>query len=291
MNESGSRSATEGVRNGVNNVSPSLTIPGHIQELGHFYEPTNPTSRVPYEWPLAVDDVPIPGELKVMAWGEYVDYGVAAVDATPTARLFPSGDFTTADQNNDGLGDVAASVRFAYVGEVHQGAGRIDRQIAKFDLPNLSQNEATVKSAKLRFYLEDIVGIPAGPASLWHSVEDNSLVKVGTQFEDSTYGDTLIDVFQPTDATGQYYEVDVTDQVLADYAAEGRAIAFSAFRLQINEAVLFENGESRFYELSPPIGGDHPPQLVITFIPEPTTLTTALFAFFTLLSTSRRNRW
>ena len=32
---------------------------------------------------LAVDDVPIPGEFKVMAWGEHVDYGVAAIDAMP----------------------------------------------------------------------------------------------------------------------------------------------------------------------------------------------------------------
>jgi L-ascorbate metabolism protein UlaG (beta-lactamase superfamily) len=76
MNESGSKSATIGVRNGINRVAPSLTIPGHIQELGHLYKPWDPTSRVPYEWALAVDDVPIPGELSVMAWGEVYEYNV-----------------------------------------------------------------------------------------------------------------------------------------------------------------------------------------------------------------------
>jgi hypothetical protein len=243
---------------------------------------------VPYEWPLAVDDVPIPGQLKVMAWGEYVDYGVAAVDTTPTARLAPSGDYTATDRNDDGLGDLGRSVQFAYVGEVDEGANRMDRQIAKFDLPNLSQSEAVVKSVKLRFYLEGVVGIPEGPASLWHSLDDNSLAEVGTQFEDSTYSDTLIDVVQPTDTAGQYYEVDVTDQVLADYAAEGRATAFSAFRLQINEAVLFEDSQSHLYSFSPPLGGDHAPQLVITFIPEPPTATLLGIAIL-LLAPKRRS--
>ena len=108
----------------------------------------------------------------------------------------PSGYLTVSDRNNDGLGDIGASPSFAYIGEVDGATHRMDRQIAKFDLPNLSQSEAMVKNAKLRFYLENIVGIPAGPVSLLHSLNDNSLTDFGTEFQDSTYVDTLIDVVQ-----------------------------------------------------------------------------------------------
>lgn len=82
MNESGSRPATVGVRNGINRVQPDLTIPGHIQELSHSYVPSSPTSRVPYDWPLAVDDVPIPGVYTVMVPGEYYDYNVVPEPST-----------------------------------------------------------------------------------------------------------------------------------------------------------------------------------------------------------------
>lgn len=74
VNESGSTSATVGVRNSINKLTPNLTILGHIQELYHEYEPSGPTGRVPFEWALAVDDVPLPGEVSVQIWGEYCDY-------------------------------------------------------------------------------------------------------------------------------------------------------------------------------------------------------------------------
>ncbi|MCA9099666.1 MAG: MBL fold metallo-hydrolase [Planctomycetales bacterium] len=290
MNESGSRSATEGVRNAINKIGPNLTIPGHIQELGHTYNPADVTSRVPYEWPLAVDDVPIPGSLSVLAWGEYIDYGVANAELPATAKLIPSGNYTTADLNDDGRGDVGRTIGFAYVGEVDEGINRIDRQMAKFDLPNLSHSDVTVKSAVLRFYLDDVVGTPQGPVSLWHSLDDNSLEELTTQFENDTYSDTLLDVVQPTDVGGRYYEVDVTDQVLADYAVEGRAIAFSAFRLQINEASLFEDSLSNLYAFSPPTSGDHSPELILTFVPEPLGASLIVSMLATAFPTTRFRR-
>ena len=69
MNESGSTSAVIGMRNAINKLKPEVMIPGHIQELGHAYIPGNPTSRVPYEWAYEVDDVVIPSQVQVMAWG------------------------------------------------------------------------------------------------------------------------------------------------------------------------------------------------------------------------------
>jgi hypothetical protein len=45
-------------------------IPGHIHELGHEYNLNSIYTRVPYEWAFEVDDIPLPSEVVVMAWGE-----------------------------------------------------------------------------------------------------------------------------------------------------------------------------------------------------------------------------
>jgi hypothetical protein len=70
VNESGSSTAIVGMRNSISRLNPKIMIPGHIQDLGHDYTPGDPTSRVPYEWALSVDDVPITAKLRVMVWGE-----------------------------------------------------------------------------------------------------------------------------------------------------------------------------------------------------------------------------
>lgn len=74
VNESGSASAIIGMRSCITRLAPRLTIPGHIQELNHDYDPSGVASRVPFEWPLAVDDVPLPGEVSVQIWGERYDF-------------------------------------------------------------------------------------------------------------------------------------------------------------------------------------------------------------------------
>lgn len=74
VNESGSASAVVGMRNSINKINPSLTIPGHIQELGHRYDPSDVKGRVPFEWPLAAADLPLPGEVSVQIWGERCDF-------------------------------------------------------------------------------------------------------------------------------------------------------------------------------------------------------------------------
>jgi L-ascorbate metabolism protein UlaG (beta-lactamase superfamily) len=74
VNDSGAASAIDGMRNSINKLSPSLTIPGHIQELYHDYDLSNPATRVPFEWPLAVDDLLVPGEVSVQIWGERCDF-------------------------------------------------------------------------------------------------------------------------------------------------------------------------------------------------------------------------
>jgi L-ascorbate metabolism protein UlaG (beta-lactamase superfamily) len=74
VNESGSASPVEGMRNSINKLTPRLTILGHIQELGHLYDPADIRSRLSFEAPLAVDDGSLPGYVSVQVWGEHCDF-------------------------------------------------------------------------------------------------------------------------------------------------------------------------------------------------------------------------
>jgi hypothetical protein len=62
--------------------------------LGHNYNPGNPAGRVPYEWAFAVDDVPVPAEVRVMAWGERFFVSGGSVGITEHGEsTAPSGSF------------------------------------------------------------------------------------------------------------------------------------------------------------------------------------------------------
>ena len=74
VNETGFESPVVGVNNSIIKLTPKLTILGHIQERSHYYDPTDPKGRLPYELPLAVDDELLPGEVSVQIWGEHCDY-------------------------------------------------------------------------------------------------------------------------------------------------------------------------------------------------------------------------
>jgi len=70
VNESGTNTAIQGMRNCIQLIRPRIMIPGHIQEMGHVYDVSDPYTRVPYEWAFAVDDEPMDTRVQVMAWGE-----------------------------------------------------------------------------------------------------------------------------------------------------------------------------------------------------------------------------
>jgi len=74
INESGSSHATTGMRNAIEAMNPKLMIPGHIQELGHEYDPQSNATRVPYEWALDVDDIQLNADVSVLTWGENLFY-------------------------------------------------------------------------------------------------------------------------------------------------------------------------------------------------------------------------
>jgi subtilisin family serine protease len=201
-----------------------------------------------------------------------------AVVPEPSISLAPAVIYEVLDNTFDDLGDQAIDVTtasLASVGEVDRSdLNKISRLIAKFDLPDTPPG--TLVRATLRFAPVNIIGTPAGPVSVSHSQTDNDLDQLAADFEDLSYVDTSQDLLQPGDAINQYFTVDVTSQVLADYAADGLDL-MSAFRLQIDEAVFFEDDNHHQYRLSMPNGTFPPfrPQLILTFIPEPTTLALA----------------
>jgi hypothetical protein len=193
----------------------------------------------------------------------------------------------------DDLGDTVndrSSAVTAGIGEIDLDSNNsVGRLIAKFALPDRLGAIDHLQSATLRFFVEGIERTPAGPLSLLHSLSDNDLDLLATDYEDASYTDTLLDLVQPTDSPGMYYELDVTDLVLADYASDG-ADPLSAFRLQINEATFFEDNLSKRYLLTMPGAETDRPQLVLTFILEPPTSILAAMALLGVLGWGRNRK-
>jgi len=190
------------------------------------------------------------------------------------------------DGSFDGAGDATndkGTAPRASIGEVdREDVDLLSRLIVKFDLTGVSP---IVKDATLRVYVEDIEGTPAGPISVYHDPDRNPGKRRGDEFQDTGFEDTLADLTAPLAAaedgvTGAYYEVDVTDQVLRDYASDPLG-AVAAFRLQVDNAMFDEDNLSNRYRLTMP-GGANPPELVITFIPEPASLGLAVLGLLCL---------
>ena len=202
------------------------------------------------------------------------------------------------DDDFDDQGDIATDLSqsaTSAIGEFDRSSvNRIDRLIAKFELPDAPAGSPELEKATLYFYVESYRGLPAGPLSLWHSAEDNDLDQLASDFEDSDYADTLLDLLDLADGpecgggcdVGAYYHLDVTDLVLADYESDG-ATPLSAFRLQVNEAVYVEDGLMNQYVLQMPGSSFGHPKLHLTFVPEPSTFLAASLGFLGLLGCRR----
>jgi len=221
-----------------------------------------------------------------------------AMDVSPTASYTVVDD--DRDATFDNLGDAATdtlSRQRSAVGEFDTEAGnRVVRAVVKFQLPLLlpepGESFPGLKSATLRLFLEDIDGAPAGPVSLFHSLTDNDSDVLPEDYENTTYTDTLLDLVAPGDPAGQYYELDVTDWVRADYGTN-YTDGFSAFRLQINEAEFFEDDQSARYRFAMPGNEDHRPELVLSFVPEPPAWVLLVLGAFGLCASPgvRRRLW
>ena len=199
-----------------------------------------------------------------------------------TVPLAPSNTYIVRDEGTgsvpDGLGDIVKDAQFT-TGIVRIGATyasdshRIDRLVTKFDLPSSGSSE-TLASATLRIYVAGTQGVLAEPLSVFHSTDDGRLIAQASDYEDASYADTGLVVFD-ADAPGrQYYEVDVTHLVRADYGLDGND-PMSAFRLQA-DGIATDLGMSYFYALN--TTGRFRQELVVSFVPEPSASLLALFA-------------
>ncbi len=226
-----------------------------------------------YDWMFSQTVGLVPGEALHVTRTPYAIYTVKDNDS---------------DAPFDGLGDKATNSKSkaaAAVGEQDtQESGAMVRLAAKFWLPQMPEATRFLESATLRFFLEEITGTPAGPVSLFHSVLDNDLNALPpTDYENPDYTDTLLDVVGPAGEVGRYYELDVTDLVRADYAADSKN-SVTAFRLQVSAAAFFEDDLSHRYRFTMPGAEANPPELVLTFIPEPSTGVLAAFGLIGLFA-------
>lgn len=241
-----------------------------------------------YEVPLALQQQ---GEAIAFSTDGQDYYAVSEGNHTPIwlyerglgSTLYVTGEvYTVADGNanspSDGFGDIVvdqASRLQSSIGEVDTAiANSLVRAVAKFQLPEPPGNLPALKSAVLRFFLNEVKGAPAGPASLFHSVADNDSDMLPSDYEDDSYRDTMMDLVQPTDSQ-DFFDLDVTSLVLEDYAEDG-SIAMSAFRLQVEGATFEEDNRSHGYVFFMPALESLQPKLVLTFVPEPRTIVLAM---------------
>ena len=104
--------------------------------------------------------------------------------------------------------------------------------------------------------------------SLFHSLSDNDTDQLPSDFEDESYQDTQLDLVSSAAEPGRYYDLDVTEIVLADYASD-ESNPVSAFRLQVTEQMFEDDGQVPRYIFTMRATEVNPPEIVLTFVPEP----------------------
>lgn len=121
-------------------------------------------------------------------------------------------------------------------------------------------------------FMEDGLGNPMEPVSLFHSVVEmmSFLLPPSSDYESADYADALRDLVGPTSECGRYYELDVTDLVLTDYAMDGDN-PLSAFRLQVAGVPFVDDGQGARCRFTMPGAQANHPELVLNFVPEPST--------------------
>jgi hypothetical protein len=126
-----------------------------------------------------------------------------------------------------------------------------------------------IAGATLRLYLESSTGNAGnasfGSLSLYHCphLPHPGITVSLTDYADTNYVLVTNSVVAPNSPTGQYYEIDVAAHVAKayEYASDGGS-AVSDFRFQVDG--LQYMGGSHYYEFGP-LGGTHPPQLLLVF--------------------------
>ena len=116
----------------------------------------------------------------------------------------------------DVTGDFAASI-----GETDATTSNyLSRVVAKFLLPEAPAGTPILRQATLGFRPVSIEGPPIEPISVWHSQSDNDMVALPSAYEDPSYINTMGEIIQPNATLSEYYDLDVTNLVLDDYASD-----------------------------------------------------------------------
>ena len=180
------------------------------------------------QWDLVIAKTASSDTINVSAWDAFfrqVGIAISTAEGGTQFDIAPAAIYSAVDETLDGNGDMIIDLTTAVdaqIGEVDSAdSNYIARVIAKFSLPEPPAGKPVLAKATLAVYPTDSEGNLSEPLSIWHSEVDNEMELLPSDFEDSSYVDTLTDIVQPEDNPYGYYDVDVTELVLADYAADG----------------------------------------------------------------------
>ena len=160
-------------------------------------------------------------------WEFFQGHELAETPVPPSFELVAN-THTIIDKTVDGAGDDTALLQFGGLVGDRRGDQRL---IAKFDLPPIENLE----SAVLRVFLHSVRDSHSSPLSVFHSLTDNDLDQDVSDYENASYSATELSLIEPGASDEAFYEVDVTELVLADYASDDDPM--SAFRLQVDASI------------------------------------------------------
>ncbi len=147
------------------------------------------------------------------------------------------------------------------------------RQVLKFQLPVVTQVPTEVESAVLRIAIEEVLGTLPEGLDVTHGLSDNNPIVEVSDYE-APYVDTGLNLLVPPNGAGDFYEIDVTRFVKADYQADG-SDPWSAFRLELTNIDPFLEQTAAYIIEASEL------EVVFKIVPEPTTsiLVTILLLF------------
>lgn len=181
----------------------------------------------------------------------------------------------TTDGNNDGTGDGAnnGDYNYQYAGVMGGTGTEVRISFFNIDLPtndgvNNLTSSADISNATLRIYYSGKHANVDSDLSLYYETK-SSMTTVAADMYSTAWTDTGLGI-TTSDATGQYYEFDVTSFVKASY---DDVDSIASFRFE-TDSVTSYGTQPAWYRL----GGtdDDPaspgvPELVLTTVPEPSS--------------------
>ena len=196
----------------------------------------------------------------------------------------------------DGVGDSAnnSAFNFAYAGVMGGSGTDVRKSFFNIDLPtsdgvNTLTSSANISNATLRIYYSGKHSNVNSDLSLYYETK-SSITTVAADMYSTAWTDTGLGI-TTNDATGQYYELDVTSFVKASY---DDVDSIASFRFE-TDSVTSYGTQPAWYRLggTRTTGGSVSPgvpELVLTTVPEPSSfaLLAGCFALTSIMVRRRR---